>query len=353
MRAAPLLPLVLCLASCALGKESILFTTKTSFAIDVDSKPPTFDLGYARKEGALAPVVESGEVLPLMTGFGADAGLIDAVFGRIGAQFALGQAAVLTSKFLDSDAKLEVGDAALESMVESETAGTVVGTLEATRRYFFGTDTVLGFRVNMTPETGNIPDSVTLGWRRKEFAYVPITEIQLPSEDEPRLRIPSLIATAGADTSAGKTIGARVSSFYATGEAATYLAAVPFVRKYVTERVSMDSQLGSAIDESEIKREARQEELNAARKGGATLKSAADALIDRLDAADLDVARTEVIEAGLIDPVETFEDSDGDGTVSEEEQRAWLKRKTNIFNDPELVPVLEDTVRRLAALAER
>lgn len=49
-----LLLLLILLVSCSTGKDSILFVTKTSLGVDIDSKSPTLDIGYTRKEMTLA-----------------------------------------------------------------------------------------------------------------------------------------------------------------------------------------------------------------------------------------------------------------------------------------------------------
>ena len=55
-----LLLLLILLVSCSTGKDSILFVTKTSLGVDIDSKSPTLDIGYTRKEMTLAPQFEEG-----------------------------------------------------------------------------------------------------------------------------------------------------------------------------------------------------------------------------------------------------------------------------------------------------
>ena len=99
--AAVFLPL---LASCGIGKDSILFMTKTSLGIDVDSKPPTLDISYTRKEGTLSPVFDD-EVLPQMASFATNSGLVNAAVGQ---SFATGNAAVLLAKYFDTAAEVKV-----------------------------------------------------------------------------------------------------------------------------------------------------------------------------------------------------------------------------------------------------
>ena len=80
------------LGGCGLGEENILFMTKTSVGVDVDSTPPTLDIGFDRKEGTISPVFASGEVLPQMAGFSSELGFINQAIGQ---SFATGTAAVI------------------------------------------------------------------------------------------------------------------------------------------------------------------------------------------------------------------------------------------------------------------
>lgn len=264
---------VLCffLAGCAFGKESVLFTTVTGVAIDVDSEPPRVNIGYERHEGVLAPVFEDGEVLPVLTTVGTRANIFD-----FSAQhsYATGDAALVMSDYLAKQEEYPFGAPATERVARPEMNGRIIvpkGDKECTerKRYFFGTDTSFGLGVQFH---GEYPRAVSMGWKRKEFAYVPLLEKtiyrnaagdlknlsemakicqaelgMLPPTKEnidakarekgyaemANVRLASLIATADVDASwkAKGGVGSRINQTYATGAAATQLAKHPEVRK--------------------------------------------------------------------------------------------------------------------------
>ena len=61
---------VFCLAALAavlpgcVGYNSTLFMTKSNVGLDMDSKPPTFEVSLARREGVIAPTFEGGQTPP-------------------------------------------------------------------------------------------------------------------------------------------------------------------------------------------------------------------------------------------------------------------------------------------------
>lgn len=225
--------LLVCLNGCSTGKDSILFLTKTSVGVDVDSKPPTLDIGFNRKEGTIAPVFENGLVLPQMAGFTSKLGIINQAIGQ---SFATGNAAILMGKYLSSGADPVTGTQVLDSEITG--VANVNITTGERKRYFFGTDTSFGFRVNFGLETGGLPDALSLGYKRKELAYVPLIQ----SANSTTISLPSLLATSGleaASTTPDKS-NLRHVQFFATGKAADYLAAQSSVRKTIGPRISPD-----------------------------------------------------------------------------------------------------------------
>lgn len=223
-------------SGCSLGKDNIIFVTKTSLGVDVDSKPPTLDIGFDRKEGTIAPVLGEGQVLPVMGSFATDTGIISQALGQ---SFATGQASILMSQYLGSlagpDVDAVIGDDAINTVA-------FIDDVDERKRYFFGTDTSFGFRVNFGLETGGYPDSVSLGYKRKEVAYVPLISAESNGEDV--LALPSLIATAGLNTvttTPGKT-RLMYSQFFGTGAAANYLAAQPGIRAAMAARIVPEAE---------------------------------------------------------------------------------------------------------------
>ena len=226
---------------CSLGKDSILFVTKTSVAIDVDTNPLTFDVGYGRYEGSIAPVAEDGEILPLLASVNAESTISSDVFGAgVSQNFGVGNAAVIMTQYLGSDSNpIDNGSVDFSELISKP--ASIKGKInDNTRRYFFGTKTTLGFTTSFAPERGYMPDSITLGYKRKELAYVPIKQNLTAGT----LSIPSMIATTGNSENAGiNESGFSISQFYATGKAASYLAANPTIRNSVITKIIGDDEV--------------------------------------------------------------------------------------------------------------
>ena len=155
----------------SLGRDNILFLTKTSLGVDVDSKPLTFDVGYDRKEGVIGPVMEKGRIHTNMSSFHTKVGIVNQAIGQ---SFSTGQAATLMSKYIASSARPEPTKFIPDNEIFNKVNELDV-PLEK-KRYVFVTDTSFGFRVNFGMETGGLPDALSLGYKRKEMAFVPLVK---------------------------------------------------------------------------------------------------------------------------------------------------------------------------------
>jgi hypothetical protein len=239
-----LLLLLILLVSCSTGKDSILFVTKTSLGVDIDSKSPTLDIGYTRKEMTLAPQFEEGQVLPQMASFSSNEGI--AVNTALGQSFAVGNAAILLSKYLGSTARPKPEKIIASSEITARPY-SAEGTLTKAKRYVFATDTSFALKVTFGLETGGYPDSFSLGYKRKELAYVPLFIKQESGKDV--VKLPSLIATAAMymDKSSLRESELRYSQFYATGLAANYLASQPIVREGIARKILTDEEVDKRI----------------------------------------------------------------------------------------------------------
>lgn len=229
---AALLLVLFTISGCSeLGKKNVLFVTKTSLGVDVDSRPPTIDIGYDRKEGTVAPVFEDGQVLSQMAAFSTEQGFINQAAGQ---SFATGNAAELMGKYLISNATVTTGDTIpVQDILKVHT----LRRKGEPKRYFFGTDTSFGLRVGLAVENGGIPDSLSLGYKRKEAAFVPLIEKTI-SDSEVEVALPSLISTAGFKNqiSPGDS-RLLLRQFFATGNTANYLAAIPGIRQEVVPKM--------------------------------------------------------------------------------------------------------------------
>ena len=231
---------------CTLGKKSVLFTTKTSVALDIDAEPPTFDIGFSRKEGTVAPVYPTGEVLPQMASYHGDAGMFKLGAGQ---SFATGNAALLLAKYYSSPSDPDYLDQEiLEAEIKNRSLATVPSSNNK-KRYFFGTDTSFGAKIHFNAALSGAPTSFSVGYKRKEAAYTPI--ITTTNQDgELREGLPSLLGTSGLSVSAVTASGTSVrnSQFFATGAAAEYLAAQRAIRQSIGARIIDDSEAKAKVD---------------------------------------------------------------------------------------------------------
>jgi len=192
-----------CLQGCAIGYNSLLLVTGSNVGLNVDAKPPTMELSISRREGVIEPTFEGGRPLPVMASFKVP---VNAKFGEpfffgVSSTFATGEAATIMADLYgnpkpgnlkDHEYKGEV----LPCVPDGKTAIQEVPWLRWVvctalqldrlvcrpkpleknniRPMFFGTDTILGLKVEWTGETGQYPSSVKFGFNRKEVAWTPV-----------------------------------------------------------------------------------------------------------------------------------------------------------------------------------
>tara|TARA_R110001583_G_scaffold18667_1_gene74015 strand:+ start:7455 stop:8525 length:1071 start_codon:yes stop_codon:yes gene_type:complete len=325
------------LFGCSLGQDSILFVTKTSVAIDIDTNPLTFDVGYGRYEGSIAPVANDGQVLPLLSSINAESTISSDVFGAgVSQNFGVGNAAVIMSQYLGSDSN-PIDNTSADFYKLIKNPASIKGAIdENTKRYFFGTKTTLGFTTSFAPERGYMPDSITLGYKRKELAYVPIIENTVP--DKPGvpdksgyqyLSIPSMLATTGTSQNAGiNKSGFSVSQFYATGKAANYLAANPTIRNSVISKIIGDDEIDKKLAQAQAE-EKTIAKIDTQRKLGKEVSLKANNIIDNFSTdQQLDSALKSMIDMGIAQPTEKFGDN-----MSEFEKKTLLKKQTVSLGD--------------------
>lgn len=327
------------LLGCATGKDSIIFVTKTSVAIDVDTNPSTFDVGYGRYEGSIAPVADDGQVLPLLSSISSEGGISSNVFGSgVTQNFGVGNAAVIMSQYLGSTSN--PAEDSRTNFANIIIPANVSGKIKTGKRYFFGTKTTFGFTTSFAAERGYTPDSISLGYKRKEFAYIPIK--QNGASGSETLSIPSMLATAGTSASAGlNQSGFSVSQFYATGQAANYLAAHPTIRNSVISKIIGDEDIAIKLAEAE---KAAVEEIDIVRVRAELVTLKASNLINSFLASDLDGALQLMKDAGIADSDDVFRDLDRNGTISDTEKRDRLKSLSQPFDDEEILVKIEKWV---------
>lgn len=197
------------LTGCA-GKDSVLFVTTTTIGLDADTRPPNVNIGYDRYEGYIGPAYSTGAVPPVFARIESNLKIFEPEVRQV---YATGDAARLVTVADTDDLTLEPKQMFTDSR----------------KRMFFGTSANIGLRVTFT---GEVPESVTLGYKRKEFSFIP-----LGSEAQPDGRAIDKYASVIAAIDMGVKIpnfretGLGVSQFFATGEAAENVAMQPAVRQ--------------------------------------------------------------------------------------------------------------------------
>jgi hypothetical protein len=257
-----LMPLGL-LTGCV-GYNTALFTTKSNAGLDFDSKPPTAEINISRKEGVVEPSFEGGKTPPVMASFsskiGSGGGLGRFFFG-VDQTFAGGDAAVTMSKLYDSpfvpseeQAQVIDFDSGLPlSKVPLSNTQVGKGWLGWKKRmfglpepgevrpFFFGTDTQLGVKVGWNGLGGPYPDNLKIGFNRKEMAVAPVTlsprEVRKDGSVRANVvRIPSFLAAIDSQVRGTNDVEVGWLQYFATGEAASFLARQPGVRIAMARR---------------------------------------------------------------------------------------------------------------------
>jgi hypothetical protein len=205
------------LGGCVTGNE-VLFVTKTSVGVEMDSKPASVNIAYDRVEGYLGPRYENGAMPPVVAAIDTNA----AVFSP------------------ETEQLYATGAAAVNILLEAEETATVVPTdLSGKKKLmFFGTTTTGGLKVGFT---NNIPDSFLFGFRRKEYSLIPLgNKKTLNTQGKTELRdvYPAVFAylKSGVQTESPADTSFRIKQYFATGEAAANLATKTEVRQLMQQK---------------------------------------------------------------------------------------------------------------------
>lgn len=168
----------LSVSGCA-GYDRVLFVTKTNVGLDIDNKPPTAEVTIARRELAITPTFQNADgnenTLPLLASFALTGGFLNP---EIISRFAGGAAAII----LAQGPNKQPGDPFL-CLTEKPEIRPLWKKIwhffsrqdkEDTRAFYFATDTSFGLKVGWDGSTGPYPDTLKLGYNRKELAFPPI-----------------------------------------------------------------------------------------------------------------------------------------------------------------------------------
>lgn len=241
------------LATGCASTDQVVFVTKTSLGIDFDAKPPSASIAYDRVEGYTAPRYANGEIPPVVASIKSDGGIFNP---RIRQIYATGDAAeiVISGEPAPGRPKRLQGDKAL---------------------MFFGTSTTTGLKVAFT--TG-LPDSVSFGYKRKEFSYIPLATVG--TGNAMRDVYPSILASIDTQATAGAEANTGLANvqFFATGHAARLLAANDGVRAGFEQEAARSMQATQLQRLSTFKAASAQKDVLVAdiRAGFDKLPSAAD-----------------------------------------------------------------------------
>jgi hypothetical protein len=189
------------LASCA-DPDSVLFVTTTAVGIDADTKPANLSIGYDRYEGYIGPVYGTGAIAPVVARLESNLSIFSPEIRQI---YATGDAARIvtaTRPSAPSD----------KPMFRDEK-----------HLMFFGTGSQIGLKATFT---ANAPESVSFGYKRKEFSFIPLGKDVDPTSGRGVDRYGSVLAAIDMNVNTPSLSQSElgVSQFFATGIAAEQLA---------------------------------------------------------------------------------------------------------------------------------
>jgi hypothetical protein len=244
----------LVLGGCAVGYNSTLFFTKSNIGIDAETKPPTAEISIARREGVITPRFEGGQTPPVLASFRANANPFSRFFFGVKSTFAGGDAAVALAQGPGGPQTGHNSELCLSekpgtrSFLGSDVSVPEKGHVDP---LFFATDTVLGLKLAWSGTTGQIPDTIRLGFNRKEFAWAPLTgtdvaECTIPGTQQGgvfAIWMPAFLAVLDNDVQVGAPAQTETKwlQYFATGTSATALANLDPIRRVMMERIEPEA----------------------------------------------------------------------------------------------------------------
>ncbi|MBL8500128.1 MAG: hypothetical protein JNL77_06005 [Nitrosomonas sp.] len=235
------------LGGCAIGFDHTLFMTKSNVGVDIDTKAPTAELSIARRELVIAPTFEGGQTPPVHASFSTGQRLL---FGfDVSSVFSGGDAAATISEkvpYKEGESELclserPVGRPYLLGLIP-------LGTYELPKPseihpFVFGTDTTFGVKVAWSGMTAQFPDSLKIGFNRKELALAPVilrenegvSQKCVGEKKKFSAEMPSFLATirVATDFASPSSQNAKYRQSFSTGVAATKLAQNPYVKELI------------------------------------------------------------------------------------------------------------------------
>lgn len=198
--------LVLLLSGCATPGENVVFVTKTSIGINVESTPPSASFANDRLEGFFAPKYSDGTIPPVISSLSTNGELFNREIKQL---YATGNAAIIATS---------------ETTPAIPATGnlSIVGDANEVKQMFFGTSTTIGIKLGFG---ATVVDAFTLGYRRGEISIIPL--------GKPGTPFPSVLSTLDTNLAAKTLQNTQqgIGQVFATGTAAEQMAGRPNVRE--------------------------------------------------------------------------------------------------------------------------
>ncbi len=139
------------------NSDRVLFVTDTGIGIGYDTKPPYLSIDYHRFEGYTAPTYENGALPPVVARIQAN---LNVFSPKVQQTYATGSAAVLLT----------------QPQPKQPTDLPLLG--RTGKVGYFATDSTIGLKVSFDGTTAFLPSAANLGYRRKEFSWIPVGTAQ-------------------------------------------------------------------------------------------------------------------------------------------------------------------------------
>jgi hypothetical protein len=246
-----LLVVILLMGGCALGYNSALFVTRSNVGINIESTPPTAEISISRQEGIIAPVFEGGRTPALLAGFATGSeGLLRIPFGGRSVFAGGGAAVALAGKPGDNQTHEDIQQESVLCLSQKPRQKCLLGTFDVSlpgpgdfRPMFLASDTAFGVKIAWSGATSTLPDSLVVGYNRKELALAPVfgsNQLTLTSPANKSsckygVWLPSFLALLDTRLAVGSLTDTNFSycQLIATGESATRLGQDDNLQKMV------------------------------------------------------------------------------------------------------------------------
>lgn len=240
---------VVLVSGCA-GYNHTLFVTKTNVGLDLDTQTPTAEVSLARREVVVAPTFEMGQTPPVAASFRVKGAWIAS---DVSTTFTGGDAAKTVAELYNQTTPTGTAKKASDSTLtlragpKSSFLGNEVKLYQQGQIHplIFGTDTSLGIKAAWSGMTAQYPDSLKVGFHRKEIAVAPVFATRSnftqngATATNHLVKIPSFLATTDSGGKTGSITNSqfRYTQYFATGEAADQLALRQEIRDAIAERL--------------------------------------------------------------------------------------------------------------------